>query len=270
MKISDMIIGSARAIGFESYDTVNYINFNDRFHEWIHSSEQVVSGLPINRYLVNGITDAFNQTYGLYNRIGIFDGEYEYHQKIFGTDRVTTDLHNADIIIVSHPFSADGMCSHHKLAIADNYNIPIFVDCAFFGICQNINFDFTKYKNIHSVCFSLSKAYGTGYRRVGLLYTTDNYPVCLYGEWQYPFISSVEYHQYLLGKIGPDDIPKQYRNTQLEVCTGLGVTPSNTVIFGLDYTDRYNHLKRGSVNRLCLTNIYERLDKQKRDRNTLL
>lgn len=252
--IEDMILNGATPITSQEYDLPAFVNFKEKFNRWIHSSKQIVKGLPNNSYIVSGLTDAFNQTYGLYHKVGVFPGEYGYHKLIVG-DRVTTDLNEADIIIVSHPFSADGMCSHDKLKIADSYNKPIFVDCAFFGLCHGINFDFTQYKNIHSVGFSLSKTFGTGWRRVGLLYTIDRYPVTVYSEWNYHLISSAEIHYNLIDTMTPDDMTYKYIDTQLSICKYLNVSPSNTIIFGLDYSDRYNKFKRGNVNRLCLSTI---------------
>ena len=267
MELDSLFTRSAKAINFVSGGTPAYDNFIIRYHDWIHSSKQPVAGLPGKRYIVSGVTDAFNQTYGLYNKIGIFDGEYDYHRRVFGDGRVTTDLSQADIIIISHPFSSDGMCAHDKLEIADSFNKPIFVDCAFFGICRDISFDFTPYKNIHSVCFSLSKTFGTGHYRVGLLYTKDNYPVTVYGEWEYPLLSSAEYHYDLLDKLGPDDVPNKYKIKQLDACRLLKLDVSNTIIFGLDYKGRYDAFRRGDVNRLCLTDVYIEMDKQSVDSN---
>lgn len=246
------ILKGAVALGTPEYDVESFLKFKNKFDKWIHSSVQTVAGLPENYHIVSGLTDAFNQTYSLYNKIGIFKGEYGYH-KLVVEDRVTEDLSAADVIIVSHPFSADGMSSHDKLKIADTYNKPIFVDCAFFGICHDIDFDLTPYKNIHSVCFSLSKTFGTGWRRVGLLYTVDKYPVSVYSEWDYHFIASAEHHYTLIDTMTPDTMVKKHLDSQLAICKELEVTPSNTIIFGLDYTDRYSKFKRGNVNRLCLT-----------------
>lgn len=248
------ILKGALALGTPNYDVNSFITFKDKFNDWIHSSKQIVKGLPANSYIVSGLTDAFNQTYALYNNVGVFKGEYGYHKIALG-DRVTEDLSKADVIIVSHPYSADGMSSRDKLQIADSYNKPIFVDCAFFGICHDIDFDFSLYKNIHSVGFSLSKTFGTGWRRVGLLYTIDKYPVTIYSDWDYHFISSAEYHYDLINKMSPDDMVQKYLALQLQICDELNVDPSNTIIFGLDYTDRYSKFKRGNVNRLCLTAI---------------
>lgn len=252
-----MISTAARPIEFHgSWDLQAFDEFHLNFRNWIHSSRQTVAGLPEDSYIVSGITDAFNQTYSLYNKIGIFDGEYGYHEKVF-PDRITHDLSKADVIIISHPFSADGECSHHRIAEADRLDIPIFIDCAFFGICADIDFDFSSYKNIHSVCFSLSKTFGSGWQRVGLLYTKDRYPVSVYGQWQYPLTASAMYHYDLIKKIGPDDMYQKYRLQQEEICDTMKILPSSTVIFGLDYSDRYSEFKRGYVNRLCISKEFE-------------
>ena len=248
------ITASAKPITLERINLDNYRKFRNKFNQWILSSIQPVLGLPKDFYVVSGLTDAFNQTYGLYQKIGIFNGEYGYHQFAVKS-RVTTDLSQADVIIVSHPFSADGMSAHDKLTIADSYNVPIFVDCAFFGACKSISFDFTSYKNIQSVCFSLSKTFGTGRHRVGLLYTDAVYPVTVYDVWQYPLVASAEHHYKLLDTLGPDDLVEKYGSAQNEICAELGVMPSNTVMFGLDYTDRYKRFKRGNVNRLCISDL---------------
>jgi len=231
--------------------TDDHITFINVFDNWIHSSQQIVTGLSTNKYIVSGITDAFNQTYVLYNKIGVFPGEYGYHKLVI-PDRITENLSQADIIIISHPFSADGMCSKHLIEEADSYDVPIFVDCAFFGICSNINFDFSQFKNIKSICFSLSKSIGTGLYRIGLLYTNDFYPVSVYETWEYPLYSSVDYHLTLINKISPDYNVLTFKNKQLKICKQYDLIPSDTVIFGLDYTEKYIEYKRGNVNRLTL------------------
>ena len=131
----------ARAITIMSADVKSYKDFEQKFEDWIYSSKQIVSGLPEKSFLSSGITDAFNMLYGMYNVIGVFPGEYSYHRLVLPKNRVTYNLKKADVIIVSHPFSADGMSSEDRLSIADTYNKPIFVDCAYFGVCNNINFD---------------------------------------------------------------------------------------------------------------------------------
>jgi len=237
-------------------DMAAYRAFQTEFDQWIHSSKQKVSGLPETRVLVSGITDALNQTYALYQQIGVFDGEYGYHSLVLG-NRVTKMLSAADAIVVSHPFSADGMSSHDKLKQADCFGKPIFVDCAFFGICANVDFDFASYNNIHSVCFSLSKTFGTGHRRIGMLYTRDRYAASVYDEWSYPLIASAEHHYRLLKTIGPDDTFERLRSAQESICVQLNVEPSDTVIFGIDRSNLYPEYKRGQVGRLCISQLLQ-------------
>lgn len=252
------LLKQARAFNFENSKAKfnQYYRFEKAFDKWIHSSKQEVKGLPKEYHIVSGITDAFNQLYGLYDKIGVFDGEYLYHQNVL-SERVTTNLQEADCIVISHPFSADGKSSLDKIQEADKLDIPIFVDCALFGVCHGIDFDFTQFKNIHSVCFSLSKVFGTGLSRVGLLYTKDKFPCSIYNTWGYPLVASAEYHYGLINTIGPDDMPFKYKDLQKSLCEELELTPSPTVIFGLDYTNKYSEYKRGNVNRVCITQLLE-------------
>lgn len=253
----------ARSVEFLlPYDKSAYDKFHTDLHNWIHSSKQVVSGLPGPGYIVNGVTEALDQTYALYNKIGIFEGEYGYHELALPSTRLTYNLDEADCIIVSHPFSANGMSAHDNLKDANTYNKPIFVDCAFFGICMNQSFDFSRYKNIHSVAFSLSKVFGTGWHRVGMLYTKDPYPVTVTTAWSYEQLATAEKHYGLLSKVGPDDIPKYYRSSQLKICKRNKLTPSDTVIFGIDYNNIYDkQFERGDSNRICISKILENNNK---------
>lgn len=252
---------STQAIAFGFGDSVQETtkmqNFQREFHKWVHTSTQEVKGLPKQHYIVSGVTDAFNQLYGLYHKIGIFDGEYGYHKMVLG-NRVTTDLREADCVIISHPFSGDGKCAHDKIKEANSYGVPIFIDCALFGICSGISFDFKPYKNVRSVCFSLSKVFGTGLRRVGLLYTKDKFPCTVYNTWSYPLVACAEHHYKLIHTIGPDEMPKRYKSAQNRICRRLGLIPSPTVIFGLDYSQRYERFKRGNTNRVCITKHLEK------------
>ena len=52
-------------------------------------------------------------------------------------------------------------------------------------------------------------------------------------------------------------MPKQYKDKQIKICKELELTPSPTVIFGIDYTDKYSEYKRGPSNRVCITNLLE-------------
>ena len=257
IKDNDLFSVSALPINQTRLSTsVDYDKFVSKLDSWIHSSEQIITGLPSKKYVTAGITDVLDKTYINYEKIGIFPGEYSYHALVLEESRLTYDLSSADIIIVSHPFSATGNGSDAKLLLADVYNVPILVDCAYFGVCSNINFDFTRFKNIRSVAFSLSKTFGTGNHRVGLLYTDDFYPYEIWNEWGYQYYPDLELHYESLNTLGPDDTVKQFKKLQLEVCNKYRLLPSDTVLFGLDYGEDYKGYKRDFVNRLCLSQFY--------------
>jgi hypothetical protein len=249
--VSALPINQIRQLSPESYS-----KFISKLDSWIHSSNQKIQGLPSNKYLTAGITDVLDKTYINYEKIGIFPGEYSYHALVLEESRLTYDLASADIIIVSHPFSATGNGSDAKLFLADAYNVPILVDCAYFGVCSNINFDFTRFKNIRSVAFSLSKTFGTGNHRLGLLYTNDFYPYEIWNEWGYQYYPDVELHSTLLDTLSPDDTVTKFKKVQIEVCNKYRLLPSDTVLFGLDYGEDYKGYKRDFVNRLCLSYFY--------------
>ena len=91
---------------------------------------------------------------------------------------------------------------------------------------------------------------------MGLLFTENkNYPAALYTGWHYDLISSAEAHYDIIDNLTPNCTYKKYRSLQVEICKELDLLPSNTVIFGLDYTDKYNKFKRGNVNRVCISNL---------------
>lgn len=236
-------------------DYRKYKEFRDIYYDWIHSSNQLVKGVPTaTPIIVSGITDAFNQLYGLYKTIGIAKGEYGYHQLV--NKNVTYDWSKADCIVISHPFSGTGNCAMELIHAADKYNKPIFVDCAFFGICGGIDFDFSKFKNIHSICFSLSKTFGTGLHRVGMLFTKDDFPSQHYDRWHYPIITQANMHLELILNRSPDWAYHMYKKAQLKICEEYDLIPSHTVIFGLDYLDRYNDCKRDrGPNRVCISKM---------------
>ena len=65
----DKITNAAIAIEPELVDISQFSKFKEKFNKWIHSSTQLVKGLPKSYYIVSGVTDAFNQMYGMYNKI---------------------------------------------------------------------------------------------------------------------------------------------------------------------------------------------------------
>ena len=124
---------SAKAFNYKNVraDQMALSEFEHAFHIWVHSSVQEIKGLPRKKYIVSGVTDAFNQLYSLYNKIGIFNGEYGYHKRVLG-DRVTEDFREADCIVVSHPLvqMVTAHMRNSEKQIVTEYQSLLIVHCS--------------------------------------------------------------------------------------------------------------------------------------------
>ena len=69
MVADNTLLTAARAIGYGNPidKIIPFEDFTKQFQFWVHSSTQKVAGLPNKRNpnIVSGITDAFNQLYGM-------------------------------------------------------------------------------------------------------------------------------------------------------------------------------------------------------------
>ena len=74
-------------------------------------------------------------------------------------------------MIISLPFSdcgAEHPATQDILDECDKLDVPVFIDCAYYSIARDINFNLDR-KCIKGIAFSLSKAfYGTHRLRIGL------------------------------------------------------------------------------------------------------
>ena len=81
-----------------------------------------------------------------------------------------------DAVVISFPF-ADTGGEHPKMKeILDQcelLGIPVLLDCAYFGICQNIEFDLT-HPAITDLTFSLSKFLPVAHLRIGMRLTKED------------------------------------------------------------------------------------------------
>ena len=241
--------------------------------QWIMSSKlNKVDGLerfPMRR-LVSGITQAFDDFYIRYsNRTFKFlRGEYPYlskyaHKWAFVEDE---ELTRKDVLVMSAPFSATGNMHprfYETMERAEAIDIPVFVDCAFFGITQNLKLDLD-YRCIQSVGFSTSKAFGAGCFRSGIEFSKQNGgPSSIQNEWIYVQLLSAKMGLEIAKRYSADYIPSKYRSLQVSLCKEYGLEPSDTVVFGLgDEVFRFFDVD-GVSNRVCITPwIKAQIDKQ--------
>jgi hypothetical protein len=248
-------------------------NFLSKYKQWIYSTtSNVVTGLEEFSRLdfTQGTSEAFDKFYIRHQgkRFRFFKGEYLYHKislenSNYATIENSEDLLENDAVIVSLPFADTGNVHHlfnsNFLDTCHSKNIPVLLDCAYFGICSNIKFDFT-HPAIKEVCFSLSKTFPVNLLRIGMRFSkyTDLDGIGAYTNSQYQNRLSAYVGLKVLEIKTADSTYNDYRNTQLEFCNKFNLIPSNTVIFGLDESKKYQRYNRGSDNnnRICFSKFY--------------
>ena len=238
--------------------------FLDRYDQWIKSTNlNTLKGLdnfPFRCYS-SGTTEGFDKFYQRNHarRFRCFRGEYMYHKLAW---RDTHDwcwleddgLDAHDAVIISLPFADTGDKHseyHTLLERCSELKIPVLVDCAYFGICQDIEFDFS-YDCITDITFSLSKIFPVAYARIGMRYSKEDTDdtMFVYHKIQYNNKIGAALGLRFLEKFATDYIASKYKQQQLEFCKTLEVKPSKTVLFGLGGANWAEYNRGGPSNRL--------------------
>ena len=209
----------------------------EEINNWIHSSQlNTVKGLErfTARDLINGTTQTFDESYQRYaqKRLRFFRGEYAYHRRTFANWKFVEDgdLEKNDFVVISNPFCSTG-ATHPRynelLEVCDRLEIPVLVDCAYFGTCTGIQIDVSA-KCIESVSFSLSKGIGLGDIRSGIRYSDfdDFFPISHQNKYEHTVLAAAKIGLYMMGEFSPDFIPLKYREAQLSICSDLNIEPS--------------------------------------------
>lgn len=249
----------------------NVEQFADKYKKWIQSSKNaVVYGLDnYNYYITDGVTGAFadfEKTYPNLQSV-VFRGEYPYHRDT-GAKRIEhiMDLQKGQKLYISYPFAAHGMVHYQFDLILDaceKQEIPVFLDCAYFGACAfpdlHLNKDCIKF-----VAFSMSKAFATGRCKIGICFTNeiDTY-MALLNEYSYVNHISLGIHDYIIDSFSPDYMFDKYRGKQIDICNKFEFDFSDTVFLAYSYQPKTKGFDRdGTVSRYgiadLLVNGYDR------------
>ena len=248
--------------------------FLDLYPKWIQSSNlnsfKGLDSFPY-RYVSLGVTQSIDDfvIYCLKNnkRIRFLKGEYGYAREISSYEiQPLIDDHelvSGDAVVISCPFSATGDIHPRWDEIINTCNkkeIPVLVDCAFFGTCLDIFVDFDQ-PCIDTVAFSPTKGLNCGNLRTGMALSKRKGKDCsldILTEWHH----GIHFHTYLafnlMKNFGPDTIPTEYRDIQIKVCNHYGLTPTKTMHLGLGGTGWEHFNREGVSNRIGLRNaIYD-------------
>lgn len=249
-------------------DLLIHERFLESYISWIHTTKQnTIKGLD--QFSVSafsqGTSESFDKFYLKNNsrRFRCFRGEYMYHaaswRNYFPSRWAYIDVNDIeanDAVVISLPFSDTGN-KHVKmdevLDACTKLGVPVLVDCAFFGICQNIDFDFS-WPCITDITFSLSKTIPIAHSRIGMRLSRidDDDSLLVHHKTKYVNRLSCGIGLELLKIYSPDYNCRRWSTKQQDFCQQLNITPSSTVIFGIDDNLYPQYNRGGPTNRLCV------------------
>ncbi|HVG17325.1 MAG TPA: aminotransferase class I/II-fold pyridoxal phosphate-dependent enzyme [Chitinophagaceae bacterium] len=241
---------------------------NSYFH-WIQSSSlnrlEGISSFS-NLSYVHGTSQAFDLFYAANNgrRFRCFKGEFIYHRLSWRNNYSFKfiedgELTASDAMVMSLPFSNTGNVhpdAERILSECEEKNIPVLIDCAYYGIARNIFFNLN-YSCIKVITFSLSKIfYGLDRFRIGIRCKRnfDDDPIDVFNSYDMFNKPGAAVGLEFIKHYPADYNQQTYHAKQLEICAAHNLTASNCVIFGLSTHDYPEFNRGGDLNRVCISN----------------
>lgn len=240
--------------------------FCSSYQDWLKSSQtNVWTGLDDFKFttMANGTTEVFDKFYmkNSTRRFRCFRAEYKYHELAWrshglGWARIEDDdIRSNDAVVISLPFSDTG--DKHQdyesvLERCSTLGVPVLVDCAYFGICQDLNFNL-EFPCITDVSVSLSKMFPVAHARIGMRLTRQDNDDALFVLQKTNYVNRIgaAIGLHFIEKFSPDYIVQKYRSTQIEFCQTLKVEPTKTVLLATTTDSRFSEYNRGGAsNRL--------------------
>jgi hypothetical protein len=239
------------------------------FDKYIHNSKlNKLEGLKDFRYksYINGTSQAFDSFWMRHHdkRFRTFQGEFFYHKANWKKYHdwlpiEKDDIKENDAVIISLPFS--DYCKEHPkmrdvLDSCEKLNVPVLIDCAWYLIAKNVEFDFSKYNCIEDVTFSMSKGFHDANKlRAGMRYSRkyhdDN--ISIMNQWQqYNFISAYISIQ-MLKTFEPDYAWNKFGEAYKKLVKEHDGWSETDCVGFVHGDERFSELNRGTdINRLCI------------------
>ena len=251
-------------------------NYFDLYKHWMLSTHPKITGLDLfhTPCFTNGTSESFAHFYIKYHqakRLRLRRGEYFFHQWIMRTHYVDRfawlddePLAEGDVVLLSVPFANTGNCPadlEQMLTQCDSLQIPVMLDFAYLNLSTDFTVDLT-HPCIEYVVTSLSKVFPVENWRVGIRWQKceSEDPLTIINEdgYEYLNVQSMTLGVAMMTEYPADWTYETYRLLQIQECKELDLVPSDSVYFGLDYSDKYPEYSRGGdVNRLCFTRVWD-------------
>lgn len=240
--------------------------FTNTFREWMnYSDNKSLKGLDAFSHAdyTQGTSQTFDHFVMKHNhkrQVVALQGEFQYHKCItkFSEFRELVHVHpdflygkDLNALIISAPFSDFGTIHpefEHIMEVCNDFDIPVCLDLAYWGIAKNVHIDLNLYPCIKEVTSSLSKPFFTlENHRVGVRFTR-NYAddgISMLNEVKmannYSMALGVEY----MRNFSPDYNWEKYGEQYETICHENDLVWTDTVIFGLGDDVNHKEFNRG-------------------------
>jgi aspartate/methionine/tyrosine aminotransferase len=204
--------------------------FAESFKTWSKPNLSVQwSDFPV-FYPTNGASEAIREQIAYLKTKGdkpifVFEGEYEGYEAIayamqmnvIKIDRNNYQDHKQDFekggyFFISQPSSIDGsVWSEYDnfMKFMSNYNVDVYIDTVYIGCISKPFIIDTNYENIKGLFFSLSKAFGVYYHRIGGVFLKETNPL-LFGNMWFKNVFSMYFGERLMSNGHPNFFAKNY------------------------------------------------------------
>ena len=192
----------------------------------------------------------------------MYRGEYPYNRDCtaFDWEKDFIDdqpLRSGDAVLISLPFSGSGDVHPQwdgLLAACEKLEIPIFVDCAFFGTCGGVQVDLN-HPNILFVAFSTTKGLSCGSYRSGILFSKEpGGHLSVQTQWHHGIHLNSSIGLYLMKNYSPDYLYNKYRSAYIKACEHFELAPTKCVHLALGNQDWDAFTRDGVFNRVGMRN----------------
>jgi hypothetical protein len=269
-----------------------HLSFAETFKEWSKPNLTVNwDDFPF-FYPTNGASEAIREQLAYLStkenkRIFVFDGEYEGYEAVatalnmvvvkINREKYTEyakEFEQGGSFFISQPSSIEGNVWNEfnafmsYLSIYDN--VSVYIDTVYVGCISKEYSIYLDFEIIKGVFFSLSKAFGVYYHRIGGVFLKEANPL-LYGNMWFKNVFSMRYGEELMKQFNVYYFPKKYNEQKLkaikklESVMNLKIRNSDALLLTTIVKDTFEHEKLLSRSknskeiRVCITPTLEKI-----------
>jgi histidinol-phosphate/aromatic aminotransferase/cobyric acid decarboxylase-like protein len=239
-------------------------SFLDRYTEWTRDILNIDASRFRFVYPTAGSAEAIRESIAVQasdNRLRdeptlhMFDGDYEGYVAYAKAHGVNVVLHErdgyteslkhvdaGDTFYISQPSAIDGnLWTGYERFMnwleSHQPTLNVFVDLAYLGTLKDEGIRIaTHFKNIRGIFFSLSKAFGIFYQRIGGMFSDQEWPSLYANRLWFKNLVSLTLGEELMRQFPPHTLPAKYHPYQMAVIArlrerfGPGVEPSDSIL----------------------------------------